>query len=153
MTSLCFSPSPSVNMTTEWLRFKWGVAKLILQCKTPPIIVPIWHEGFEHILPNFPPYIPQIGKKATVVVGEPIDAEPLLHQLMQESCDDSAIGDGYDDAPKDATLFTLDEEKKILEKYGLSELTEVERTRKKLSDYLEMEMKKLQMRTRALHFS
>lgn len=141
-------------MTTEWLRFKWGVAKLILQCKTPPIIVPIWHEGFEHILPNAPPYIPQVGKKVTVVVGDPIDAEPLLNQLMHDSNDVKTVGnDDENEVLEDAPLFTSAEEKKIMEMYGLTELTAVERTRKKLCDYLENEMKKLQTRTKALHIS
>ena len=150
-------------MTSDWLRFKWGVSKLVLESKLPPIIVPIWHEGFEHILPNTPPYVPQIGKRVTVLVGDPIDTEPLLKELRLGGKLGGKVdhgGDGGEGSKQDTnsssnnveTLFKPEEKKKIMEMYGLTELSTVEMNMKKLCDYLENEMKKLKERTQAVHF-
>jgi hypothetical protein len=49
-------------MTKEFIRLKWGVGRVIYDYmkssdanKTMPIIIPIWHEGMDILLPNFPP--------------------------------------------------------------------------------------------------
>lgn len=135
-------------MTTDWLRIKWGVAKMIADARVPPIVVPIWHEGFEQILPNIPPYIPQVGKKVTIVYGDPIDTEVLLWEISREEEEEEEEERiGNDD------LFKPAEEEKIKLKYGLKELTAVERRRKKICDRLENELKKLKIQTHAIHFS
>jgi len=56
-------PEGKVNMTQEPLRLKWGVGKLVWDCPIEPIVVPMWHVGMEHILPNEPPYYTRTGKK------------------------------------------------------------------------------------------
>ena len=142
-------PEGKVNMTTDWLRIKWGVAKMIIDAQVPPIVVPIWHEGFEEILPNFPPYIPQVGKKVTIVFGEPFDTEPLLKKISVEEEEEKMLdgGNAHDD------LFKVAEEEKIKAKYGLKELSAVERRRKRICDHLENELKKLRLKTHAIHFS
>lgn len=70
-----------VNMTHELLRFKWGVGRLVSECRNNPLIVPMWHLGMDDLLPNTPPYIPRIRKKVTVLFGEPIDLSELVRSL------------------------------------------------------------------------
>lgn len=54
---------------------------MIYECPVVPIIVPIWHEGMDEVLPNYPPYIIKFGKKITINVGEPIDISDLVNSL------------------------------------------------------------------------
>lgn len=78
-------PEGKVNMTKEHLRFKWGVGRMIYECPVVPIIVPIWHEGMDEVLPNYPPYILKFGKKITINIGEPIDISELVNGLKADN--------------------------------------------------------------------
>jgi len=74
-------PEGKVNLTGECMRLKWGVGRLIAEARTTPVVVPFWHIGMDEILPNRTPYIPQLFKKLTVLVGDPIDFSTLVeHQ-------------------------------------------------------------------------
>ncbi|KAL8621819.1 hypothetical protein ACOMHN_016305 [Nucella lapillus] len=67
-------PEGKINLTNDkLLRLKWGVGRLIAECKTSPLVLPMIHVGMDSILPNKRPYIPQIGKNVTVLVGSPMD--------------------------------------------------------------------------------
>ncbi|KAK7101823.1 hypothetical protein V1264_020148 [Littorina saxatilis] len=69
-----FFPEGKVNLADDkLLRFKWGVGRLIAECKISPIVLPIVHIGMENVLPNKTPYIPQIRKNVTLLVGNPMD--------------------------------------------------------------------------------
>lgn len=74
-------PEGKVNMTKENLRFKWGIGRMIYESPVVPIIVPIWHEGMDTVLPNYPPYILKFGKKITINVGQPINISDLVSSL------------------------------------------------------------------------
>ncbi|XP_072026963.1 tafazzin-like [Amphiura filiformis] len=76
-----FFPEGKVNMTDGFLRFKWGIGRVISECKKLPIIIPFWHIGMDDILHNYPPYIPRIGHRVTMCVGEPIDLRELLAEI------------------------------------------------------------------------
>ncbi|KAK6176751.1 hypothetical protein SNE40_014991 [Patella caerulea] len=66
-------PEGKVNLEKEKLRLKWGIGRLISESSVTPIVLPIYHIGMDSILPNKTPYIPQIRKKVTYLVGSPMD--------------------------------------------------------------------------------
>ena len=54
-------PEGRVNANKELIRYKWGVGRLISECRPRmlPIVVPIYHLGMDSVLPNKKPYIPR----------------------------------------------------------------------------------------------
>ncbi len=45
-----------VNEVKTEMRLKWGVGRLIADSKVTPIVIPIYHQGMDSILPNRTPY-------------------------------------------------------------------------------------------------
>ncbi|XP_031551042.1 tafazzin-like [Actinia tenebrosa] len=76
-------PEGKVIEDGSLVRLKWGVGRLIAESKVTPIVLPLWHVGMDDILPNQKPYIPQIMKKVTVLVGEPIKFEDILKDYQK----------------------------------------------------------------------
>ncbi|KAG8990034.1 hypothetical protein FRB90_001962 [Tulasnella sp. 427] len=56
------------------LRFKWGVAHMMLRAKVPPKVIPVYLEGFDDVMPEnrgFPKFLPRLGSKIRVTFGDP----------------------------------------------------------------------------------
>ncbi|WOL00433.1 hypothetical protein Cni_G09146 [Canna indica] len=56
---------------------KRGVGRLVVDADTTPIIIPFVHTGMQEIMP-IGTHFPRIGKKVTVVIGDPICLDDLL---------------------------------------------------------------------------
>lgn len=52
-----------------------------------PIVLPIYHYGMDSVLPNKQPYVPKIGQKVTIVVGQPIDTSQMLAEFQHRKID------------------------------------------------------------------
>ncbi|XP_066975796.1 tafazzin isoform X2 [Macrobrachium rosenbergii] len=80
-------PEGKVNMTQEHMRFKWGVGRLIYESPVCPIVLPFYHVGMDAVLPNKAPYIPRVGKKVTVLIGEPMDFKEIVAEMKAKQED------------------------------------------------------------------
>jgi monolysocardiolipin acyltransferase len=82
-------PEGKVNQDKEYMRLKWGVGRLVMEARDVPLVVPIYHEGLEHVMPLNRKYpIPLPGKDVLIAFGEPIDGlEQLVHGWKQSQKD------------------------------------------------------------------
>ncbi|KAI9205147.1 uncharacterized protein BJ171DRAFT_503117 [Polychytrium aggregatum] len=72
-----------INQEDEMDRFKWGVARLIMESKTPPVVVPFWHKGMVKVMPESSRIrLPRPFKTLVLAYGEPIDFKDLLPKLQ-----------------------------------------------------------------------
>jgi len=76
-------PEGRVNAYDKSIRLKWGVGRLITECNTDPIVVPFCHLGMDDLLPNRTPYIPRIGKRITVVIGNPMNFSEIRNKAKE----------------------------------------------------------------------
>uniref|UniRef100_A0A1I8AAT6 Tafazzin family protein n=1 Tax=Steinernema glaseri TaxID=37863 RepID=A0A1I8AAT6_9BILA len=56
-------------------------ARLAMEAKLPPIVLPIWVTGMDTVWPNEKPYYPRFGHSVEVTVGEPLDMQKILPTL------------------------------------------------------------------------
>lgn len=83
-------PEGRVNAHKEFLRLKWGVGRLAAECGPGVLVLPLWHEGMDCVLPNREPYVVRGGRRVFLCVGEPVPLGPLLARLRAEKASEEA---------------------------------------------------------------
>lgn len=64
--------------------FKWGIARLILETKECPDVVPMWIEGFDDVMHEsreFPRFLPRPGKRVCVTFGSKVDSDDVFGEM------------------------------------------------------------------------
>ncbi|KAF8873866.1 acyltransferase-domain-containing protein [Gymnopilus junonius] len=101
-------------------RFKWGVGRILMEAKIPPVVIPMWVTGFDHLMPEGRPfpykYLPCLGARLSVTFGKPVPADEIREALAvtktDPDVDPSAI------LTPDDLRGWLGEESKERKKYG-----------------------------------
>lgn len=82
-------PEGYVNVSTSsrLRRFKWGIARMLMEAETLPTVVPIWITGFDKLMPeprDKPKWLPRFGHDVTIDFGEPITdhVEPVIRAIQ-----------------------------------------------------------------------
>ena len=80
-------------MDHGYIRFKWGVGRLVSDARSLPIVIPIFHIGMDKVLPN-----PRPGEKQTVLVrpghlvtiniGDPVNLGHVVEKLRRDRASD-----------------------------------------------------------------
>ncbi|KAI0077991.1 acyltransferase-domain-containing protein [Panus rudis PR-1116 ss-1] len=69
----------------QLLRFKWGVGRIVMEARVPPVIIPMWLTGFDQLMPEGRPgirkFFPRPGVHLSVTFGKPIDDEAIRRAL------------------------------------------------------------------------
>lgn len=78
--------------------YKWGVSRLLLEPSVQPIIVPMFITGLSDVMHEsrkFPRFLPSVGKKVTLHVGDAVPESRFL-DLRRAWCDlkDKNVGGG-----------------------------------------------------------
>lgn len=84
-------PEGRVNMEHEFIRFKWGIGRLIAESKILPIVIPFWHCGMDQVLPNVYPYRFRSGKRVLINFGQPIEIEGVIRRAKELNVDDRTM--------------------------------------------------------------
>lgn len=83
-------PEGRVNWPSVSMRLRWGVGRLVAECSSPPILLPVFHMGMFRVLPNpaqpgdSQPCLVRAGNLVTVCVGEPLHMEDLRQEGLGE---------------------------------------------------------------------
>lgn len=77
-------PEGKINLEKTYIRFKWGIGRLLTEAQQCPIVVPFYHYGMDEALPTKTPYFPRFKKKITILVGNPIDFSEELERLKHK---------------------------------------------------------------------
>uniref|UniRef100_F1L6A9 Tafazzin family protein n=1 Tax=Ascaris suum TaxID=6253 RepID=F1L6A9_ASCSU len=72
---------PEGKVTPHPIRIKWGVARMIMECPTPPMVLPIWIQRMNEVWSPSPPYHPLFGKHVHVTIGDELDMRECLPHL------------------------------------------------------------------------
>ena len=78
-------PEGKINQNTEkCIRWKWGISRLIMDCKKPVTVIPFAHRGLEKLMPLHPVTrenmntIPTYGGRIDIAFGDPIEYSDIL---------------------------------------------------------------------------
>lgn len=109
-------PEGRVNMDNSFIRFKWGVGRLIAESKVMPIVVPFWHCGMDQVLPNEYPYRFQWGKQVLVNFGQPIDLKEVMQHAKDMDADDMLTRKMITDKIQEEMMNLKDQTEKMYSK-------------------------------------
>ncbi|KAJ2948722.1 hypothetical protein O0L34_g7980 [Tuta absoluta] len=102
-------PEGRVNVDKEHIRFKWGVGRLVAECAaSAPVILPVWHEGMDRVLPNQEPYLLKFRKRVFMNVGEPIQIHHLIDSLRASNASEEETRKAITDRIQDELLRLRD---------------------------------------------
>ncbi|CAG8686347.1 1424_t:CDS:2, partial [Ambispora leptoticha] len=78
-------PEGKINQTSSMIPLRWGVGRLMMESKNPPIVVPLWHKGLETVMPEERdnPFVPILWQKVVIAFGEPIDLKDVLTEFHE----------------------------------------------------------------------
>jgi len=85
-------PEARVNADGGYIRYKWGVGRLMWDCTTSPLLLPVVHLGMDRVLPNprqgeSQSAIVRPGNLVTVNIGSPVDMGEMLDRLRKAGVD------------------------------------------------------------------
>jgi len=81
-------PEGRVNEENQFIRFKWGVGRIIAESNHMPIVIPLWHVGMDRVLPNVQPYRFKMGNNVVLNFGKPIDFNEVFQQAQNLKADE-----------------------------------------------------------------
>jgi len=66
-------------------RFKWGIGRILMESKIPPVVIPMWITGFDQLMPEGRPfpykYLPRVPAKLSVTFGQPVETDEIRQAL------------------------------------------------------------------------
>ncbi len=77
-------PEGKINETKEFMRLKWGVARLVMDADETPIVLPCCHYGIDTVMPNKEPYRLKTNQRVTIVFGEPMVFDHVVKELREQ---------------------------------------------------------------------
>ncbi|PVF99395.1 hypothetical protein CPB86DRAFT_783761 [Serendipita vermifera] len=75
------------TLTPPTGRLKWGVGRMLAECQQTPVVIPIWINGFDQIMPEdrgFPKFLPRLGAKIQVTFGDPKGVTSKLDEKLAQ---------------------------------------------------------------------
>lgn len=72
---------PEGRVETRPIRIKWGIGRLVDECKKPPTILPIWVQGLDKVWPSSRPFYPRFGNTVKIIIGDPIDSSKYIEKI------------------------------------------------------------------------
>jgi monolysocardiolipin acyltransferase len=63
---------------------RWGVGKLVESSEVTPLVLPIYHLGFDKLVPLSKPYYPRPFQSISILIGEPLDFQTLAKENKQK---------------------------------------------------------------------
>ncbi|KAG8936779.1 hypothetical protein FRC03_007587 [Tulasnella sp. 419] len=78
---------PRMKISDGLMRFKWGVSQMVLRSEQPPVIIPMYLQGFDNVMPEdrtYLKFLPKLGKKITVSFGSPAGITHEVQGALQE---------------------------------------------------------------------
>jgi len=90
------STYPITDGVAHLPRFKWGVGRILMEAKEPPIIVPMWLTGFDKLMPEGRKapfkFLPKLNVELGVAFGEPLHHEEIAVIAAHKRSAELALG-------------------------------------------------------------